>query len=448
MRTFLTIWLGRVVARVGTGLTGFALAVWVYQRTGSVTQLALISFFMTLPAVLMSPLAGTLVDRWDRRRAMILSDAGAGLSTLAIALLVWRGQAEIWLIYLALAIAAVFQSFQWPAFSAATSLLVSKRDLGRANGLIQLGLAIAQVLAPVLGAALLAVIALRGVVLVNFFSFLCAILTLSLVRVPAPAASGEGASRDALLREAAYGWTYLRQRPGLLGLLALFAATNFTMGMLSVLITPLVLSFAPASVLGPVLSVAGGGMLAGGVLMSVWGGPRQRARGIFIPLLLQGVALLVGGWRESAPLIAAAAFVFMLGFPIVNACSQAIWQSKVAAEVQGRVFAMRQMIALSSLPLAQLAAGPLADFVFEPLLAAGGPLAGSVGQLVGVGPGRGIGLLFMVLGIANLLVLAAAWSYPRLRQVEDELPDAVAVAAPTAQAIGEASEAAADATLA
>jgi len=448
MRTFLTIWLGRVVARVGSGLTGFALAVWVYQRTGSVTQLALVSFFMTLPAVLMSPLAGTLVDRWDRRRAMILSDAGAGLSTLAIALLVWGGQAEIWLIYLALAVAAVFQSFQWPAFSAATSLLVRNQDLGRANGLTQLGLAIAQILAPVLGAALLLAIELRGVILVNFLTFLVAILTLSLVRIPRPAVRSEGAPRGSLLGEAAYGWTYLRQRPGLLGLLALFAATNFTMGMLTVLVTPLVLSFAPPSVLGPVLGVAGGGMLAGGLLMSVWGGPRQRARGIFIPLLLQGIALLIGGWRDSAPLIAASAFAFMLGFPILNACSQAIWQSKVAPEVQGRVFAMRQMIAMSALPLAQLAAGPLADFVFEPLLAAGGPLAGSVGQLVGVGPGRGIGLLFIALGIANLLALAAAWSYPRLRRVEDELPDAVGVAAPTAQAIGEASEAAADATLA
>src|SRR5262245_43815934 len=127
MRTFLIIWIGQVVSRLGSGLTGFALAVWVYQRTGSVTQLALVSFSMTLPAVLMSPFAGTLVDRWDRRGAMILSDAGAGLGTLAIALLVWRGQAEIWLIYLALTVVGVFQSFQWPAFSASTTLLVRKQ---------------------------------------------------------------------------------------------------------------------------------------------------------------------------------------------------------------------------------------------------------------------------------------------------------------------------------
>jgi DHA3 family macrolide efflux protein-like MFS transporter len=161
---------------------------------------------------------------------------------------------------------------------------------------------------------------------------------------------------------------------------------------------------------------------------------------IFAALLLQALVLFLGGARASAPLITAAAFLYLLGFPIINACSQAIWQTKVAPDVQGRVFAMRQMIALSCMPLAQLAAGPLADFVFKPLLAAGGPLAGSLGRIMGVGPGRGIGLLLMALGIANLLVLAAAWSYPRLRGVEDEVPDAIEEApAPAAQPAAELS---------
>jgi MFS transporter, DHA3 family, macrolide efflux protein len=422
MRTFLVIWFGQVVSRLGSGLTGFALAVWVYQRTGSVTQLALISFSLTLPAVLISPFAGTLVDRWDRRWALILSDSGSGLCTLAIALLVWSGRSEIWLIYLALAVSSVFQSVQWPAFSASTSLLVRKQDLGRANGLAQLGLAIAQVLAPVLGAALLATIHLAGVILVDFLTFAFAILTLALVRVPRPVRAE--AARGSLWHEAGQGWRYLRQRPGLLGLLTLFATTNFSVGMVTVLITPLVLSFATPAVLGPVLSVAGAGMLVGGVAMSAWGGPRRRVVGIFVPLLVQVAALLAGSLRPSAPLIAGAAFVFMLGFPIINACSQAIWQTKVAPDVQGRVFAIRQMVALSAIPLAQLLAGPLSDRVFRPLLVAGGPLAGSVGRVLGVGPARGIALLFMALAMVNLLVLARTWSNPQVRRVDEEIPDA------------------------
>ncbi len=117
---------------------------------------------------------------------------------------------------------------------------------------------------------------------------------------------------------------------------------------------------------------------------------------------------------------------------VVNGCSQAIWQSKVAPDVQGRVFAVRRMIAWSSLPLAYLVAGPLADRVFEPLLAVGGPLAASVGQFSGVGPGRGIGFLYMVLGLISLLAVVVALLYPRLRRVEAELPDVIGEKAPVA----------------
>jgi len=423
MTAFLILWLGQLVSGLGTGLTGFALGVWVYQRSGSVTQLALISVCNVLPAALMSPFAGALVDRWSRRWAMFASDTGAGASTLAIALLVAGGRAEVWAICAGVAIASLFRSLQWPAYSAATTQLVGKRHLGRANGLSQLALAVAQVGAPVLAGALLGSIGLRGVILVDVATYLFALSTLLAVRIPRAAASAEAAAgRGSLLREAAFGWTYLTRRPGLLGLLGLFAAANFIMGMLTVLIVPLVLSFASARTLGTVLSVASSGLFAGGLAMALWGGPQRRMRGIFAPLLLQGVALLAGGARQSVSLIASAACLYLLAFPIVNACSQAIWQAKVAPDVQGRVFAMRQAVALISLPIAQLAAGSLADRVFEPLLAAGGPLAGSLGRIVGSGPGRGIGLLFMVLGIANLLIAVAAWSSPRLRRLEDEVP--------------------------
>jgi len=434
MNSFLIIWFGQVVSRLGTGFTGFALAVWVYQRTGSVTQLALISFFTVAPAVLMSPFAGALVDRWDRRRAMLLSDSGAGVSSLAIALLFYGGRLEIWAIYVVVAISSLFQSLQWPAFSASTTLLVGKQNLVRANGLNQMGQAVAQIAAPVLAGALVGRIGVPGVILIDAATFLFSVGTLLAVHIPRPESSAESAAgRGSLLREAAYGWTYLTRRRGLLALLALFAAANFTMGMLTVLIVPLVLSFNTAGTLGTVLSIASSGLLLGSLAMVAWGGPARRMRGVFGALLLQALVLFVGGWRASVPLITASAFLYLLSFPIINTCSQAIWQTKVAADVQGRVFAMRQMIALSAMPLAQLAAGPLADFVFKPLLVAGGPLAGSLGRILGVGPGRGIGLLFMALGIANLLAFAAAWSYPRLRRLEDEMPDAVEVPVPAAQ---------------
>jgi DHA3 family macrolide efflux protein-like MFS transporter len=159
--------------------------------------------------------------------------------------------------------------------------------------------------------------------------------------------------------------------------------------------------------------------------MSVWGGPKQRILGILGFGLLQGIVVFVGGLRSSAFLIAAAAFVFLFNTPIIFGCSQVIWQRKVAPEIQGRVFALRRMIAMSSSPLASLVAGPLADYLFEPLLVVGGPLTGTIGKLIGVGPGRGIGLLFIVMGILTMLTAAVGYLYPRLRMVEEELPDAI-----------------------
>lgn len=425
-RVFILVLLGQVVSAFGSGLTAFALGVWVYQTTGSATRFGLTLFSATIPTVLFSPLAGALVDRWNRRRVMILSDAGAAAATLAIVVLIWSGLLEVWHVYAAVAVNAFFQSFQWPAFTASTTLLVAKKNFSRAGGMSQAGNAVAQALAPMAAGALLVRVGLHGVIFIDMATFLFAVIVLLLVRIPQPEATAEGAfARGALRSETAYGWTYLKERRGLLGLLVMFAAFNFAMALIQVLLTPLILSFADAPTLGSVLSTAALGLVLGGVVMSAWAGPRRRMRGIFTSLAFMGVVLLAGGLGESAVLIAAAAFVYLFLAQIVNASSQAIWQSKVAPDVQGRVFAIRRMIASSVMPLAYLVGGPLAEFVFEPLLADGGPLADTVGRIIGVGPGRGTGLLIITLGLFKLLVVLSGYRYPPLRNIETELPDAV-----------------------
>jgi hypothetical protein len=158
--------------------------------------------------------------------------------------------------------------------------------------------------------------------------------------------------------------------------------------------------------------------------MSAWGGPKRRIQGVLVFSLLAGVFLSFLGLQPSLPLMAVAGFGMMFAMPIINASSQAIWQSKVALDVQGRVFSVRRMIAWSTLPLAYIVAGPLADKVFKPLLVEGGPLANSLGKVIGVGPGRGVGLMFIVIGLLSILVTCLAYLNPHVRNVEDELPDA------------------------
>jgi MFS family permease len=424
LRVFLIVWFGQLVSLVGSGLTSFALGVWTYQRTQSVTQFALITFFAALPGIVLSPLAGALVDRWDRRKTMMASDTCSALGTLAIALLLMSGSLESWHIYLVVAVNSACSAFQIPAYSAAVTMMVPREQLNRANGLLELAQSAVPIIAPLLAGMLVVWINLQGVILIDFATFLFSILTLSLVRIAHPEMSAEGAeAQGSLLREAAFGWKYIAARPGLLGLLLFFAAVNLSYALSEVLTPPLVLKIASPATLGTVLAVGGAGLVAGSFAIAAWQGPRKRVLGVLGGGICFGLSLMATGVRPSIPLIMVAVFMTMLWIPLVNAWSRSIWQVKVAPDLQGRIFATRMAIAWSTTPIGYLLAGPLADRIFEPWMRPDGALASSVGQVLGTGEGRGIGLLFVVLGLLPALAGSAGLLHPRIRNVEEEIPD-------------------------
>lgn len=427
MRTFFVIWVGQFGSAIGTGLTQFGLGVWVYQSTGSVSLYGLILLVLVLPRLIAAPVAGILVDRWDRRWAMILSDAGSAVFTLVIATLLVTDRLEIWHLFPLLAFGALFQSIQMPAYTAATTLLVPKRNLGRASGLVQTGQSLALLVAPISAGFLLNSIQIQGIVLIDFATFLIAVLTLLIVRVPRPEPSTAGTGAGGSFRQQiGLGFTFLKTRSGLIALMVFFAIVNFSLGVIQVLITPMVLEFSSPQVLGTILSVGSVGMLIGAVALGVLGVPARRVVGLLGFGLFLGLGMMGMGLRPSAPVITVAFFVTFLSVPFINGCSQVIWQVKTPPDIQGRVFAVRQMVSWSSLPLGYLLAASLADRVFEPLLLAEGPLAGSVGSVLGVGAGRGSGLLILLMGLLAILTCFAGYLYPRLRRLEEELPDVIA----------------------
>ena len=427
MRTFLIVWFGQLISLFGSQLTSFALGVWVYQNTGSVTQFSLISFFTMLPGLVISPIAGALVDRCDRRWVMIISDSIAGMSTLGIALLIVTGQLQIWHIYLTATISSLSSAFQWSAYGAATTLLVPKKHLSRASGMTKLSEALARLLSPICAGFLIIVIQLQGMILLDLATFLFALVTLLIVKFPQPKTTIAGKlGKGSLLEESVYGWSYIKARPGLIGLLIFFTISNFAVSTAEVLFTPLVLSFTSAKTLGMVLSIGGSGMLIGSIFMSIWGGSKYRIYSVLGFELLLGLCIFSMGIRTSIILITTGGFIAFFSIPIIESSSNAIWQTKVAPDVQGRVFAIRTMFAWSSRPLAYLVAGPLSDRIFEPLMSVDGLLAGSVGRVIGTGTGRGIGLMFVVMGIFTMLTTIIAYQYDPLRLVENELPDVIA----------------------
>ncbi len=418
---------GQFVSLIGSSLTGFALSVWLYLETGSVTPLAVNAICLTLPGLLAAPIAGSLVDRWDRRVVIILSDTAAGVATLSLFLLLTLDQLALWHIYLATAVTSLANAFQQPAFTASIPLLVPKEHLGRANGLILGTNAMAQIIAPVVAGFLLVAVGLRTIMFIDFLTYLTALAALTVVRFPRPKPSGESdVAKGSVWQEAAYGWRYITKRSGLLGLLIFFAGTNFISGLITILVTPLVLAVASPTVLGTIMTVGGLGMLAGALTMGIWGGPKRRIIGIVGGIMVIGLCIMAIGLRPSVLLFGVAGFVFFFVLPIMDGSTQALFHTKVDTAVQGRFFALSTMIATAVKPLASLIAGPLADRVFEPAMAVNGTLATTlIGQLIGTGEGRGIGLFFVVIGLLTILFAAAGYAYPRIRFIERELPDAI-----------------------
>ena len=424
MRAFTIVWIGQIISLLGTQMTQFALTIWTWEKTGAATAIALGNLFFMAPQMLMSPLAGALVDRWNRKLVMMLSDLAAGLSTVVIFLLMRAGSLEIWHLYAAFAFAGAFQAFQFPAYSAAVSTMIPKEHYTRASGMLSLAQAASGIFGPVAAGILLNVVETGGILVFDMASFVVAITALLLVHIPQPPA--QAAERKSLLEDSLFGFRYILARPSLLGLQLVFFFINFTSVLCFSLMAPMVLSRTgdDTVVLGSIQSAFGVGGVVGGLALSAWGGFKRRVHGVLGGMILSSVlGTLMMGLGRSAPLWIFAGFFTVAFLPLINGSNQAIWQSKVPPEMQGRVFSTRALIAQISAPIATGIAGPLADRFLLPGMMEGGSLAPLFGWLVGVGPGTGISLLFTLMGAMGVLVGLGGYAFPHIRNVEDIIPD-------------------------
>ncbi|HEX2209385.1 MAG TPA: MFS transporter [Longimicrobium sp.] len=423
MRTFATVWFGQLVSMIGTGMTQFALSVWVLQQTGNATAYGIVLFFGMLPGILFSLVSGVVADRWDRRRTMIAADTVAALGTLSVALLYWADRLEVWHICAAVAISATAQAFQGPAWGSMLALLVPEQHLGRASGMNSMARSAQQITGPLLGGVLVLTLGLGAVFLIDFITFFAALGCLAAVKFPAvPRTEAARQAAGSILREAKYGWQYVWQFPALRAHLTYFAGVNFILSFVWVLFPPLVLSFSNAAGMGTVAAAYGVGMLAGGMVMTAWGGPQRRVLGMLGGGVGAGVGMMGMGLLPNVGTIAFMLALLCFGLPILNGCFARIWLPRIAPDVQGRAVAAIQVTSWSTQPIAYLAAGPIADRVFRPLLMEGGPLANSIGQVIGTGPGRGIGLMLILGGILLMAVTAVFALVPSFYGAEENVP--------------------------
>lgn len=422
MRLFLVVWLGQLIAFTGSSITSFAIDIWVYQSTGSITQFALVLVFSTVPMILLSPFVGTLIDRWDRRWILLIANFGISISPLVIGSLYISQQLAVWHVYALALIHSVFASLLWTTLAASITRLVPKQHYSRANGMSSISNSVARIIAPPVSGALLPLIHIPGIIIIDLCATAVAIICLLLIRFPKITYTNEAAKNSSIWQDTLDGFTYLITHPGLLGLTISISFNSYIMGGIDILIPPLVLTFASTKILGLVSACFGIGTLIGGLLMSIGGWLERKLNIILMAMLASGLLILVSGWKSSLSYFIFSMLLCFILQPIIGGLSQTILQNKVELNMQGRVFSIKSSLEIASLTLGFISFGPLAE-MFEHLMVADGYLAKSIGQIIGVGAGRGIGLLLLIMGFVVILATAISYCFPRLRFVEDEYPD-------------------------
>lgn len=429
LRTFYTLVLTQALSMMGSQISGLAVGIWLYNQTGDATPLTLVALFGVLPRVLASNVAGVLADRWDRRYVMVLADGGQALCTLFLLLMFASGSFSLPLLYGLVALQAVFGVFQGPAFMASMTMLVPDEQRDRANAIRQLANPASGLFAPAIAGLVYAAGGVTAAILVDLATFLVAVLVVLSVRIPRPERTEDAdALSGSFLNEMLSGIRYLRQRPALLGIMIFVAMLNFLMAGVTVLLTPYLLARTGSeAAYGVLMSLLNLGMLAGGIIMSVWGGTRPRIHTIMGGVLLLSIGLFFLAAAQSFLALAVVVFVMTLPLAPINASFSSILQAKVAPNMQGRIFAVVEQFAMMLMPISYLLAGPLADQVFEPAVGAAG--WERVAPLLGSGPGSGIALLYLIVGVLQFSLTLLVYILPRTRKFEESMPDHTPVAA-------------------
>ena len=367
MRPFFTVWTGQVFSLLGSELVQFALVWWLTTTTGSAMVLALATMMAVLPRVFVSPVAGALVDRWNRRMVMMAADGLSALAVVVLAVLFAFDAVQIWHVYVVMFVRAACGAFHWPAMQASTTLMVPEEHLARVAGLNQALQGLGAIVAPPLGALLLAILPMQGVLAVDVATAILAISPLFFVHIPQPerAAGAAQAARPSMVADLREALRFLRAWPGILMIIAIAVLVNC-------LIFP-ALSLQPLLVTehfqGDVLQLAwlqsafGVGMVAGGITLSIWGGFKRRSLTGLLALALSGVGFVVIGLAPAGafPLAVGAMFFAWFMQPIANGALMAVLQIIVPADMQGRVFTLLQSAAGAMIPLGLVIAGPLAE---------------------------------------------------------------------------------------
>jgi len=395
---FHQIWFGQFISMIGSGLTIFALGVYVYQQTHTATSYTLILLCVFVPPFLLKPFGGILADRYDRRLMMLLGDLGATLGLLFILFMMLKSDIKLWQIYFGIAISSTFSAFQDPAFKALVTDLLPEDQYAKASGLMQLSSSAQYLISPFLAGILLTIIDIKFVFMIDISTFLIASVIIIWTRKTLGITKTEQPKQD-FIADFKEGIHEFSKNKGVVWLVGTIMIVLFFVGLLQSLLIPMLLSLTSPKTTGITMSICASGMLIGSLFIGLFGSKSKHVKVLSISLFLAGLFFANLGLSTSIIFITMAGFMFFAALPFVNTSIEVLIRRNIDNKKQGRVWSIISTITYFGSIVAFVVAGFLADKFFNPLLEVNGKLAGTVGSIIGIGEGRGIGLIFIVSGI-------------------------------------------------
>ena len=425
LRRFAAVAAGQLVSSTGSALTAFAIPIWVLQHTGSLLFYGLMAALAFLPLVVATPIAGAVADRYDRRKVMMAACIAAVSAEAVFGVLLWtRGSVALGAVYTFVFAISLAGAFQRITFVTAIPQLVPKAYLGHANGMAQMVTGAAMMFAPLLGAGLYAAIGLGGILVIDLASYLFAITVLLAIRFPDLLGRLRRETFSAqLLGGLRLTWADRHFR----AMLIFYALLNLVFAVPLLMVTPLVLAFGTMADVGWAAFAEAAGSVVGGLLMVLWGGPRRRMMIVnILAIVVTGLFVAAAGLHASLAVVAGGVFGSAVALGIANAIYFTVIQVKIPQRYHGRVLALNQTLAWSTFPLGFAVLPPLIERYLEGPMARGGALADAVGPLLGTGPGRGIGLAFVIAGLLMAGGSLLGLTVRRLARLDSDVPDALA----------------------
>jgi len=421
MKNFYKLWLGELISNIGSGMTAFALSVYVYEKTGSVSYVSLITLLSFMPSIILSPIGGLLADRYDRRLLMIIGDLFSGLGLIYILWNIQAGEKSIVPIFVGITFSSIFTSLLEPSYRATLTDILEEENYAKANGLIQVAGSAKYLISPVIAGVILSVADIRVILLLDILTFITTCLMIFLVRKSMNSET-QNYKKDSF-KGLLEGLFIIKENRGIYSLVIIMFFVCFFMGFIQILIRPMILALSSVKTAGIMESLCAAGLLIGSLWIGIAGIKKNYSKILAVACFFCGIFMSMTGVNENLAIIGISTFLFFSTLPFMNSCADVLVRVSVPNELQGRVWGLISLITQMGTVVAYIISGIMADCIFEPMFNKNGILVENIGIIIGTGKGRGIGFMLILSGIGMLIMAIIIWKNREIREVSEKCVD-------------------------